>query len=616
MAEKFQKIVNAPHKTFGRARKKLQEMHPESKTGRVARMAGIGASGVFQFLLWASKYVALDNHALRAAEKLIGEMSVGKNKSGNDKKISSFMKKYPNFSAHMLYYMMFAITIGGGKLAYEYGPDVAETVKEWRDARQHREEIKNTYAQYLEKMQPITPFLIADLIAKEGVHVDSATGMHTPYKDSRGIWTIGFGSTKLKDGTSVNSKTAPLTTDEAYELARWHLETEETYFVMYCYDVAVDGVDIKNTNEALGMGSIIYNAYSKLIEDKDNKNHKNRFTTLRQDFKQYGYAIPDSLVRQRFAEFPITEMESFGTAWLKNRDMYAAGDMLGNFLAGGNGLRWRRWLEAGLLTGDITPQMLLDCPVNGMYEFYKYVGKNKDAFFTGKPPHRKVNRETYSALKTWLANPINEHGQSLANWKRVKDFLPTDVLTLCMNEKCEIGNDAFKNIVPQKNIVVKTYVLGYDELYNSALSAYRAGRYTDAATQYVAMIKNYPDNALLHNDLAAVYNQLGRYNDAIAQAREIVHRIGDKSQYGAAQYNAGYAYEQLGDLQRALANYKLALANGNRRVQNDITRVSNKIRGNKNIQKVAFNYNAKKLRNNDTSEYFLLSEKLARGNIG
>ena len=102
------------------------------------------------------------------------------------------------------------------------------------------------------------------------------------------------------------------------------------------------------------------------------------------------------------------------------------------------------------------------------------------------------------------------------------------------------------------------------------------------------MIKKYPDNALLRNDLAATYNKLGRYNDAIAQAREVIQRIGDKSQYGAAQYNAGFAYEQMGKLQKALANYKLALANGNRRVQKDITRVSEKLKraGNK---KVAFN---------------------------
>ena len=128
------------------------------------------------------------------------------------------------------------------------------------------------------------------------------------------------------------------------------------------------------------------------------------------------------------------------------------------------------------------------------------------------------------------------------------------------------------------------------------------------------MIEQYPDNALLRNDLAATYNKLGRYNDAIAQAREVVQRIGDKSQYGAAQYNAGFAYEQLGNLQKALANYKLALANGNRRVQKDITRVSEKLKraGNK---KVAFNSGIKQIHQKNAKSDLLLYGQEFKGNM-
>ena len=99
---------------------------------------------------------------------------------------------------------------------------------------------------------------------------------------------------------------------------------------------------------------------------------------------------------------------------------------------------------------------------------------------------------------------------------------------------------------------------------------------------YRKMVEQYPNNALSHNDLAATYNQLGQYDNAIEHARIILNTIGDKSQYGAAQYNAGFAYEQKGNLQKALANYRLALANGNRRVQRDITRVTNMMQLNQN----------------------------------
>ena len=80
------------------------------------------------------------------------------------------------------------------------------------------------------------------------------------------------------------------------------------------------------------------------------------------------------------------------------------------------------------------------------------------------------------------------------------------------------------------------------------------------------------------------------------QVREILFRIGDKSQYGAAQYNAGFAYEQMGNYERALANYKLAVANGNTRVRDDIARVQQKIKSGKTI---AFNDAVKMLNDGD-----------------
>lgn len=63
-------------------------------------------------------------------------------------------------------------------------------------------------------------------------------------------------------------------------------------------------------------------------------------------------------------------------------DKSEVADKLGGFLAGGRGLYWRRWLEAGLLTGDVTPQMLLDCPINGVYDFFKCMGQEKVHFLS------------------------------------------------------------------------------------------------------------------------------------------------------------------------------------------------------------------------------------------
>lgn len=627
MAEKFRQIVATPEEAAKKLRRAIERTQPveyvrerrrakndAGQTGSAAEFAdaaaimGLGAAkwsawlaaGGAQLLLTLARWTTMDNVFLRRLENKLAVMNVGKTKHGKPKKLSAFAKKYPNLSAHILWLIGLSAVTGGTYLGVDVVPDKIQQYKEWRAERQAEKDAeaaaRNTYRAFLNKMRPITPFLIADLIAKEGVHVDE-NGMHMPYRDSRGIPTIGFGSTMLKDGSRVTMKTPPITTDEAYELARWHLEEGETYFVLYCYDVAMDGIDVATTSEALGLSSIIYNSYSKLFENPNDKNHKERFAELRNIYDEYGYAVPDSLVRQCFARYPVNDATSFGRALMDNADIGVAADKLGGFLAGGRGIYWRRWLEAGLLTGRISPQMLLNCPVNGMYEFFMVMDGKKDAFFVGDIDNRHVNTETYAEFEKWLANPINARGESLGGWRRVGDYLPGDILAYCQTGRCELGGREFEHIVKSREAVeVKTYTLGYDEQYKNAIAAYNAGDYAGAATQFEKMIDSYPDNALLHNDLAAAYNHLGQYDAAVAQAREILHRIGDKSQYAAAQYNAGFAYEQMGNLERALANYKLAVANGNVRVRNDIVRVQNKIKSGKTI---AFNDAVRNMRATD-----------------
>lgn len=602
MSEKFKKIVNAPHRAMGRLRQKVQYTRPESKGGRAVRVAGIGATGTFEFLLWAAKYLTLDNHAIRKMEQMLVNIQLERGRDAKNSKITIFMKKNPDLAAHMIYYLMAAAALGG--VALTQTP--VDTYQKLSVEKQDREQKAGTYAAFLDNMRPITPLLIADLIAKEGVNMKD--GMHVPYLDSNGKPTIGFGSTVLKDGKRVTMNTPPITTEEAYELVRWHLE-EETFFVMYCYDRSQQGVNINTTPEAFAIASIFYNAYANLVETSGrNTNYENRFALLRDDFKQYGFSMPDSLVVKRFKDYPITNKESFGEAWLSGADKKDVADKLGGFLLGGLGIRWRRWLEAGIMTGRVTPQMLLDCPVNGMYEFFCYIGKDKKNWFTKDAAGVHANTQNYDTLARWLKNPVNNLGQSLARWPRVRDILPADVVAMCESGKCEFGNKNFAHTTkaPETQCIEqKTYAIGYHDFYDAATAAYRSGDYAGAAAQFERLCADYPDNALVHNDLAATYNKLGRYDDAIAHVRAIVQRIGDKSQYGAAQYNAGYAYEKKGNLQKALANYKLARANGNRRAQADITRVTNMIRaagkskdnGRAVNKKTSFNQGIKKIEN-------------------
>ncbi|MBO5704494.1 MAG: tetratricopeptide repeat protein, partial [Alphaproteobacteria bacterium] len=235
---------------------------------------------------------------------------------------------------------------------------------------------------------------------------------------------------------------------------------------------------------------------------------------------------------------------------------------------------------------------LLECPASGMPEFFMLVGQERENWFReDKNGNRTTNRETVKKFKNWLENPVNKHGKSMADKKTAKDFLPDDVRQKCLNGKCQLAMDdknifdfwnAKKEEQKHKEVEVKTYVIGYDEMYADALGSYKKQDFKQAAQKYENMIKKYPDNALLRNDLAATYNRLGRYDDAIKQVKEIVARIGDRSQYGAAQYNAGVAYEALGNWERALKNYKVAFANGNKNAKPGIDRVTNQMKFYKN----------------------------------
>ena len=620
MAEKFRKVVATPEQAAAKLRKIIEKTHPEKyvrarrteknadgTTGRFPELndtvaiMGLGtakwtawlAAGGAQFLLTLARWMTMDNVFLRKMENHFAGRNAGKRRKTT--KLSAIAKKYPNASAHILWWLGLAAVAGGGYFGTEIAPEVITQVKEWQNARDAErwaeQEAQGTYRAFLNKIRPITPFIIADLIAKEGVHLDEH-GLHKPYRDSKGVATIGFGSTVLKDGSRVTMDTAPITTEEAYELARWHLEEAETYFVLYCYDVGLQNVDVNTTSEAFGMSSIMYNTYADIIEKPDDENYQNRFGELRKLLDEYGYAVSDEQVRHVFDKYPVTNLTSFGDAWINDSDANMMADKLGEFLAGGRGMQWRRWLEAGLLTGKITPQMMLDCPANGMYEFYKYMGKKKSAFFTGAVNSRQVNLDTYEIFQQWLKNPVDEKGHSLTKWNKVGDCLPGDILAYCQSGECKFDNKDFnKHIDKRKKVELETYTLGYDAQYKNAIAQYNAGEYAGAAQSFQDMIKKYPNNALLHNDLAATYNKLGQYNDAVQQAREILHRIGDKSQYAAAQYNAGVAYEQLGDYDRALKNYKLSVKNGNSRVANDVARVQKMIRG----KTIAFHDAADKL---------------------
>ena len=592
----------------------LKQWQPDGAWGKTGRVAGLAGIDLTWFLFCLMKYTAkdtrnalntvfLNNIVIDKLEERNRKKKIKTDDSNFKKFFKNLQKSHPRAAATLQLWMVYTLmTMGilGGKVAYDNKDYIKEKYIEWTQEDEEQDvEIKkemeearqNTFAEYREKLQPITPWLIAQLIAAEGVKMEN--GMHIPYKDSKGIWTIGFGSTYLKDGTHVTKKTPPITTEEAYDLALWHIEEHETFFYLYCYSIADQNLTVRNTGEAFGLSSIVYNSGTKFIEEPADINHRERFCLLREEYDKYGAAIPDSVVAELFRKYPIVNKAGFGKAWMDSHNPQDMADAIGGYMKDGGGMHWRRWLEAGLFTGDIDPKDLLECPIGGMYEFYVYMGgKKKGKYALWKQTKDGITpiKSTYTDFKNWIRQPQNLNAKTgkltPIMRSKVKDFIPKEILKECKKGKCEIGAVVQKR-KSAKKIEKQTYVIGYEERYKMAMNHYKNGNYVEAIQELEILSGENPNNALLHNNLALMYNKTNNYDKAIEHVRIILHEIGDKSQYAAAQYNAGVAYENLGELEKALKNYKLALTNGNVEAREAIKRVQQKM-SKKKSKTVAF----------------------------
>lgn len=96
-----------------------------------------------------------------------------------------------------------------------------------------------------------------------------------------------------------------------------------------------------------------------------------------------------------------------------------------------------------------------------------------------------------------------------------------------------------------------------DKDYQTAMQKYESGDYEGTLAILQGIISQGFDGADIHNDMAITQYHLGHYDDCIAECRKVLN-TGETEFYAAANYNAGLAYEQKGDKDRALMNYKLA----------------------------------------------------------
>ena len=436
-----------------------------------------------------------------------------------------------------------------------------------------REKIQKnlTFGEYKKMLEPITPYIMLELILNEGIKLDKTGKYCIPYQDSRGIWTIAFGVTTTSDGKKVSKNTKPIPIERAWDESVHFMESRETYFLMYCYDVGCDSLHMDNAARACAFASIFYNAGSNLMEDPKDKNHRERNETLRKLYKEYGDSVTADMVRECFAKYPVVAPRSFGGLAIAGASDKELADILGLYVVGGRGLWSRRWLEGQILMGNITPEDFLNLPIQSTYEFFRLMGANREVFWIGKDQDIKINMETLDAFKKWLKNPVTHDGKTKFSGETIGQILARmnpQILAGFDNGKYELGD--IKHL--HKRSGQKTMT---DSLFFLANADFLAGNYDAAAEKFETLTEKNPNNAQVFNDLAATYNNMGEYDRALTAVNHIIKEIKDKSAFAAAYYNAGVAREGLGEFDKALINYNLALKNGNKssRVPDAIKRI-------------------------------------------
>jgi len=92
---------------------------------------------------------------------------------------------------------------------------------------------------------------------------------------------------------------------------------------------------------------------------------------------------------------------------------------------------------------------------------------------------------------------------------------------------------------------------------NSVIALYSNGQIEKAIEGVEALIKDYPNEALLHNISGAFYQAIGQLNESLDSFEKA---ITINSEYAEAHYNLGFTLQQLGQLEAAMKSYEQAIA--------------------------------------------------------
>ncbi len=577
MSEKFRKIVNASHKAIGHVREKIQDTSVLDVYQGAAKGTKKLANGVKQFLFWVPPYQPLDNNVLKQKQ---------------DRPISTKIEKKQKIENNVLnkrsnlkYFLLASIIVGGGLLFQNKGSD--------KEKEEPETDIKKVVVVKEKKtLDVVIPKKLKDFTGKN-VQVKNVTEKQqdfikkflenhwneiviavTELETFRAVPVVHSGESRPTAGPGLTYKyyydkdgvlcrtvygkvRQELSKQEMYEQLKMHLVFET---LPWLYGITEDKKLTDRQMVAIIMAGYQMPGHMKSIVNK----------------------LQSAKTEQEVADAFLVNLDSMSS---KFRD----------------GTRKRRWWCAAYATGRMTEYDFLDLKCDGFSNV-----KTKDNMFF-QNGHFIMADSVIAYAKDCVDKVQKE---------KVVDFLADfqigrDVLAVT-------NGDAYFKLRAYGNEI--DYLQAQEEYYQNscakALALIKDKKYAKARDMYLDLIDQFPKHIGLQNDLAFVYNEMGRYQDAIKLSRKVIFSKGaTKGEIAAANYNAGVAYEKQGNLERALANYKLAAEKGGTTVaKNAVERLEKQIadnqvaekQGAEKQKKTAFNQGIQNIRKKNARSDLLL----------
>ena len=235
--------------------------------------------------------------------------------------------------------------------------------------------------------------------------------------------------------------------------------------------------------------------------------------------------------------------------------------------------------------------------VQDTYELFVKTGVNSKGQFYAKTSVTQLSKEDVEkglkAFKSGDVQKIVREQKKITSYickggHTVREIIQENVLDSAYKKTLMRFGVFSEDCTPLQDIIDAKTGTSADMLYQKSIKFYDEGlqlerkgageksqkNFKKALEGFQKIIDGGHDGPDLHNDMAITYYHLGEYQKCIDECVKVLH-FGDSELFSAANFNAGKAYESLGNIDKALLNYKAGIQNGGNvdTFQNQINRL-------------------------------------------